>query len=95
MAFSYTTLKQGMFGNLKFKVVSYTNTLGSTGGHIPKAGLGMTWIDFSYPTTETSEATTSPLIKKNRNSGDTAQEAGSILLTTVADEDGTLFIVGE
>lgn len=95
MAFSYTKLKDGVFGDLVVKLITYTNTVGSTGGHIPNTATGLRWIYFSKPTTEISEADTSPIIKKNKASDGTTLQAGGILLTTVADEDGTIMILGK
>jgi hypothetical protein len=95
MAFSYTKGKDGVLGDLVCKIITYTNTLGSTGGHIPNTGTGLRWIYFAKPTTEVTEGDTSPLIKKNKASNGTTLQAGGILLTTVADEDGTILILGK
>lgn len=94
MAFSYEKIKTWVFGDMVYKFISYTNTLGSTGGHIPNTATGMRWIHFARPTDEVTEAITAPLIKKNKASNGTTLQPGGMLLTTVADEDGTFLILG-
>lgn len=92
VAFAYNVAKRGVAGDLRYVLVNYTNGVADTGGVISYKGIGIRYIYFAGPTTEVSEAATTVKVEKNTGSG--GVENGSVKLTTVANEDGTVFILG-
>ena len=93
MGFTYTVVKKGAMGDLRYAIVEYANSSGSdTGGVISYKYTDMRKVLFADPTTETSEAGT--MIKTEKNTGASGAENGSVKITTVANEDGTILILG-
>jgi hypothetical protein len=88
MAFAYTVAKKGVAGNLRYAIVNYTNGGGDTGGEISNKFLAMKFVYLAIPTTETTQAGTMIRTQKNTSTN------GSVTITTVAGEDGTVFVLG-
>jgi hypothetical protein len=93
MGFTYTVTKKGAMGDMRYAIVEYVNSgAGDIGGVISYRYTAMKKVLFADPTTETSAAAT--MIKTEKNTGASAAENGSMKITTVANEDGTILILG-
>jgi len=76
MAFDYDITKVLSVGDIQLVLGTYTNTSGSTGGAIV---TGLNDVYFFDTNCETSQADTVNLA---------TESAGTVTITTVADEDG-------
>jgi hypothetical protein len=88
MAFGYTIKKQGVMGDLQYKV--YTVDFASvTSGHIPTGLSNVVFATFNNDVSEDGK------LEQNRNSGDSATEYGGVLLNSFTSNDtGTVFVIG-
>jgi hypothetical protein len=82
MAFSYTTTKPTVFGDVRVAMGTYTSNSSSTGGAIV---TGLNEIFYFNTNCETTQAATVNLV---------ARAAGTATITTVADECGTWIAIG-
>ena len=90
MAFSATLTKRQIAGPFKWKFYAFTNTAGSTGGVIE---TGLKRVYATRATHEVTEGGSTIRIERDTDAGGASN--GSVQITTVADEDGTILIVGK
>jgi len=81
MAFTYTG-ESSVFGNKKVAFGTYTSASSSTGGDIV---TGLDSVAYFNSNCETSQSATVNLV---------ARSSGTVTITTVADEVGTWFAIG-
>lgn len=88
MAFSYSIKKQGVMGDLQYKVYD-VNFASVTSGHIPTGLSNVVFATFNNDVSEDGK------LEQNRNSADDAAEYGGVLLNGfTADDTGTVMVFG-
>lgn len=92
MAFAYTVAKKGVVGDLRYVMVNFTNAGAGTGGVVTKGSTGLKYVYYANATTETTQAANTNLVEKN--TGGAGPQNGSVKITTVASESGTVFMLG-
>ena len=89
MAFTSALRKRQIAGRYKWKWYTFTSSGGGTGGVVE---TGLKCIVWAGPTCETTEAGTNIKVERDTNAG--GANLGSVQITTVADEVGTLLVIG-